>query len=444
MARLERRRRLWYAVHDIPPPLRKAIGKSRFFQSLGTDSHREATLRMKVLEGQWIREIEAAKRGKGIEAEDRAEFWKRVLAGTPEEEREVTLSALRDELDAKLYREAEKAGFRDHREEGFEELPVYADLVRTYQIATGALVPFCDRLEDYCATKGTEAKTKDQVRSTAKLFAEECRHVQDVTKAKVRTWTDRLAAEGLKVTSIKRKLSELRGYWTYLEGRGVVKEDQRPFDLKNISEAGEPEDDIEREAFLPSEVMTLLAEAIEREDHQLEDLIRLTMWTGGRLESLCALRTTEVNLEAAYFRILRDKSKAGRRDVPIHSKLMPTMKRLVEASKDGYLLPGFGGDKYADRGGALGKRFGRLKRHLGFGPTKVHHSIRKTVAGLFQTAGVAEPIVAEIVGHDVVTMTYGVYAPTLPLEVKREAMEKIDYPGYRDRATTVTDTTTDA
>ena len=44
---------------------------------------------------------------------------------------------------------------------------------------------------------------------------------------------------------------------------------------------------------------------------------------------------------------------------------------------------------------------------MGCEPQHVFHSIRKTVVTILENAGVAENIVADIVGHEKTTMTFG-------------------------------------
>ena len=51
------------------------------------------------------------------------------------------------------------------------------------------------------------------------------------------------------------------------------------------------------------------------------------------------------------------------------------------------------------------KRFG-LKKRLGFGSTKVFHSIRKTVITQLEQAGVPESVTADIVGYEKKTMIF--------------------------------------
>ena len=103
------------------------------------------------------------------------------------------------------------------------------------------------------------------------------------------------------------------------------------------------------------------------------------------------------------------------------------MARLLEDSKDGYALSGLTVSKYGDRSNGIGKRFGHLKKEQGFGSQYVFHSIRKTVVTILENAGLPENVVADIVGHEKTTMTYGLYSGGVSLGVKREALAKLAY-----------------
>ncbi len=103
------------------------------------------------------------------------------------------------------------------------------------------------------------------------------------------------------------------------------------------------------------------------------------------------------------------------------------MARLVDQSKDGYVLSRLTANKYGGRANGIGKRFGRLKTELGFGPQLVFHSLRKTVVTILENAGAPENVVADIVGHEKTTMTYGLYSGGVSLAVKREALDKLAY-----------------
>ena len=128
-----------------------------------------------------------------------------------------------------------------------------------------------------------------------------------------------------------------------------------------------------------------------------------------------------------HFSVEDAKTKAGWRDVPIHRELAKTMARLTECSKDGCVLSGLTVNKYGDRSNGIGKRFGKLKTALGFGPAHVYHSIRKTVVTILENAGVPENVVADIVGHEKTTMTYGLYSGGVSLKVKRDALANLAY-----------------
>jgi integrase len=150
------------------------------------------------------------------------------------------------------------------------------------------------------------------------------------------------------------------------------------------------------------------------------------MWTGCRIEELCSLKCSEVSGES--FVVAEAKSAAGNRTVPIHSRLKPLLTYLSSTSSDGYVLSGLSFNKFGNRSNAIGKRFGRLKSALGFGPQYVFHSIRKTVATKLENALVPESVSADILGHDKPTMTYGIYSGGTSLAVRIKAIEKLTYP----------------
>ena len=79
------------------------------------------------------------------------------------------------------------------------------------------------------------------------------------------------------------------------------------------------------------------------------------------------------------------------------------------------------------RSNAIGKRFSALKQAKEYGGEFVFHSLRKTVASLLKDAEVPEFVAADLLGHEIGTMTYGLYARGVGLEVKRAALAKLSY-----------------
>jgi integrase len=296
---------------------------------------------------------------------------------------------------------------------------------RFFKIATGALVPLDAHLDEYLATLSNEKKSVDMRRSSIRKFATVFPYVSDVARREVQKWANKKMQDGAKLATVQRELSELRGYWRYLQSLSLVPEDALPFDRLSLPRAQKVERAGERKPFAPENVVKLLNAARANKDDQLSDLIELGMWTGARLEELCALKIDRVTKDV--LKIEDAKTSAGWREVPVHSKLKPAVKRLLRASKDGFLLSGLTLNKYGDRSNAIGKRFGHLKTDHGYGASHVYHSIRRTVATILENAGVPENVSADILGHEKPRITYGLYSGGSSLAVKREAIEKLKY-----------------
>jgi hypothetical protein len=89
----------------------------------------------------------------------------------------------------------------------------------------------------------------------------------------------------------------------------------------------------------------------------------------------------------------------------------------------------------------MGKRFGGMKTALGYDERHVFHSIRYTVAGMFQDAGCAEGVAADIVGHLKPGLTFGLYGGITTMKLRYgELVRRIAYPtmGNGESSTTVT------
>ena len=162
-------------------------------------------------------------------------------------------------------------------------------------------------------------------------------------------------------------------------------------------------------------------------DLQLSDLILIGAYTGARIEEICSLKVEDIDLKKFTFKITDSKTEAGKRLIPIHSKLKNRIEELIKESEDGFLISGLTENKYGDRSNAIGKRFGRLKSFEGYGKSHVFHSIRKTLVTMLENQGVGENVAADIVGHEKPRITYGLYSGGTTLEVMREAIERISY-----------------
>ncbi len=128
------------------------------------------------------------------------------------------------------------------------------------------------------------------------------------------------------------------------------------------------------------------------------------------------------------------KTAAGRRLVPIHHKLIEAgfldyvqEMRTNRASK---LFPDFTYDDKNGWGRHQSRWFNnRLLVKLGLKTkTRVFHSLRHTVNTRLVQAGVADPLVKSILGHEQDGMTYKQYFKEgFTLRQRNEAMQKLDY-----------------
>lgn len=409
-----KKRRRYYAVLDVPKDLRPHYQKTKLVKTLETESLSVAKRREAVLVSTWKSEF-AELRAEGT---DDATYYRRQLQGAASPvERNRVLRAIEleaDNLSSPTYTE-------DVTQHRGAEASAGERAASFYDRATGQIVGTTDHLDEWLENWDTIPRTKAQGESVIRRFALTFPTIQDITHDDVQRWV-----YGLDVarSTSQRIVSSLRGYWRHLQRADVkvAPKDFNPFsDLDLPKKANGPKD--QRKPFTTEDVGSLLKSS--GKDLQLRNLITLAAYTGCRIEELCSLKVE--NIHPGYIEIEDAKTAAGWRQVPIHSEIRVLVEGLRRVSKDSHLLSGLTFTKYGDRSSAVGKRFGRLKTRMGYGPELVFHSIRKTVATLLENAGVAEGVAADILGHEKQTMTYGLYSGGTSLAMKTTAIEKLSY-----------------
>lgn len=183
----------------------------------------------------------------------------------------------------------------------------------------------------------------------------------------------------------------------------------------------------ERKPFTPEQTRLLYTELTENpsrlvrsESHKWGML--LGMFTGARLNEICQLDIADVQQDGdVWFLNITDegndtksvKSKAGRRNVPLHAELILLgFLDFVESRKSGARL--FPDYKFITNGG-YGRNLSRwcndvFLPKLGIKqPGLVFHSFRHTVVTRLSQADVPEPIIQCLVGHARSGVTQEVY-----------------------------------
>ncbi len=206
-----------------------------------------------------------------------------------------------------------------------------------------------------------EAKTAFIDKAAVLRFVDKLPLTSDVTKVAVADWVENRKRE-VSPQTVQREVSGLRAFWAYLRGRGEVSKDaDDPFGQLRFKDSKKNSAKTKRTRFQPAEVAALFEGATAAGDQELADLIALAAYTGARREELCAVKIEDLADGWMTVHEADAKTSAGGRDIPLHSKIAPTIDRLRGSRRSGYLFADLSENQYGARGDAVGKRFSRLK-----------------------------------------------------------------------------------
>lgn len=245
-----------------------------------------------------------------------------------------------------------------------------------------------------------------------------------------------LKTVGNKRATLNKYLSSYRNFWEWANRynrrfREQFENKQNPFKDHSLPKNKESRTS-ERTPFTVKEVEWLFQEAFKKGDHELAYLIAFASYTGARREEIGRISQDSTVFKKGIpssFKIEEAKTKAGVREVPIHSALVPLYTHLLKQSDEngGFLFSG-SKNKYDKRMDAIGKRFGRLKTDLGFSSDHVFHSIRKTaITSMHEQNVPVQEVLSYIVGHESGLITLDVYSGGATMKQKREAIEKLKF-----------------
>ncbi|XOY55595.1 MAG: tyrosine-type recombinase/integrase [Rhodobacterales bacterium] len=416
---IEKRRRVYYAMLNIPAAVRPAFNnKRKLIKSLETESISQAQVRVLPIIADWKNQIEIAKgKSTGDKFLDAISMVRRDaqrLKNHGVSDWEIKLAQEEVAMGAALGPENTY-----HGGDG-------GHLYDAVSIAHGDRLLLSEHVEAYLSTTSVTLKTKEMIRRDLVRFVSKFRFADDATQRAVRDWANiDLDEAKLAVATRRRMLSACRGYWDYLE-RHKKLDVPPPFHKvlpPKPKKRTKAEIEAKRKAFRVVDYHNLLAGC--QDDLILSDLITLAAYTGCRIEELCGLKLANVRTDR--FELVDAKTEAGWRTMPIHDHIKQTVARLVDTSKDGYLLSGLTFNKFGDRSNAVGKRFGRLKKGLGYGPDHVFHSLRKGFATQLENAGQPLNVVARLMGHAQDNQSFGNYSDGLVFEELRIAINRVDW-----------------
>ena len=446
---LVKQRHRWFVRMVVPADVRDIIGQSIFKVPTGhSDQHKAATVAPQIVADLQHRIATARDAGRRLEqvtAEQLAERYRNERGSDPER---AEVTKVTDVINFVLQQHghswAEHA--RQVREAGYD---VYAALRRlpdgdaaaqSADRLTGHATPFLTYLEQWKPHAGLKPRPLDQAVSSLRQFdAAVGKPIEQIEGKDVQGWIDALIHAnddtGLSVKTVNRKLGEIRNYWRWLQAHQIVPDGRNPFAGRRVREPPHRRKgkDEQRQRFRPEDVVRCWMVAEQNGDAPLAAAIKIAGYSGARIEGVAQLRAADIRTDPnSHVRFMRmdDKTAAGDRFVPVHPKISRLIDQLISGTDaDGYLIHSTAKNKYQERSQPIGKRFGRLKTDLGFDHRFVFHSIRKTVAHLFEAAECPPGIAKDIIGHQKTDMTFGIYSGETRMDQRARWLEKaIRYP----------------
>lgn len=205
--------------------------------------------------------------------------------------------------------------------------------------------------------------------------------------------------------------------------------------------------DGDRDAYTDDQIRLILRAVLQNDDGLVSKPYQkwatlIGIYTGARLGEIAQLHLKDIRQENGIWVFDMNeegdrkslKTSAARRLVPIHSKLIEAgLLGYVQAMSDkkaSKLFPDFTYDPKNGWGRHQSRWFNNtLLVKLGLKTkTRVFHSLRHTVNTRLLQAGVADPLVKSIIGHEQDGMTHRQYFKEgFTLQQRSEAMQKLDY-----------------
>lgn len=409
---------VYHARMKIPEDVRGAFnGKWEFSQTLDTSRPSEARQRAPLVIALWMHKIQEARTMKGATEDHSPAAWaKRWLA-----ELNVAPPALHAQLLDHSTNEIEQKV-----EAGLMTLP---EAHKAQRISLGTdvyLKTYADAFLDEMYT----GKSRSSMSGALNHFLNRFDTPESITPVALRAWWQS-EAKGSSANTIDRVLSVSKGYMRYLRNHDLVK--HKYTDLLKAEDLRTPKTAIKPQPYQPftvAECLDLLERAtLVKGSANLTLLMQVGMYTGARLEEVASIKRSDIHLGEDWMLIRGTKTRASEnREVPIHADLKLILIAALASHSDRYLIKGLPEDQHGNRANAIGKQFGRLKAAAGFtSRSKCFHSYRKTFVTQMEQSGIPEGVVADIVGHEKSTITYGVYSGGSSMLQKMTAIKSLSF-----------------
>jgi integrase len=405
----------FYARVRVPRTLEKYIRQSHVRRSLKTGDKATANRLKHTVVADLKGELDALRK-KPVSADERGMSFVDAKAWRED------LKAAQDSPDAELH-----GTIHDMVIEKAEELEALFGTEkarRWYKAAATTSDTLSELMDGWMQASDYKASTKAGHR---KALAEVVAFIKnehatpaDVTRKVAMAYIDTdLTQRKLAHTTIRDRLVSLGGFWGWMASRDAVPAGVNPWAGHKVSKQSNKGRSPPKRTYTDAELLKLFAGNAQVKMWPtyayIPDLMVLGLFTGARLESLCALRcgSVEVTKAHAVLTITNDKTEAGDRPVGVtHAAPLGVVKRRTKGkAADALLFPELSaGGLDAKMSAAASKAYGRYRRACGVPDGTDFHSFRRNVVTVLEAAGVGQVPIARFVGHDVGTMAGDTYS----------------------------------
>ncbi|SDH69556.1 Site-specific recombinase XerD [Roseospirillum parvum] len=308
-------------------------------------------------------------------------------------------------------------------------------------------LPLGDVLEAYEVAQVRDGKWQPTTRRNAigklRLFVEtlDGKPIDTVTRDDIRGWREVLEEGERSNNTIRHHFKVVAALFNWAKQEGKATIDNPTVGLMP------PADAPKRDAFSADELRRLFHSPLytghwraDRRERPGSVLVKdykywfplISLHTGMRVEEIAKLRVADVRMEDGVwcFDILKSKTKAGERLVPIHPRLIDLgFLEHVKAIKHERLWPELKPNSEGSHSHRFAVWFPGYLRMIGLEREGVvFHSFRHTFVSRLEEAGVDTARIGRIVGHKINGITAGTYGGKLFTPSKRlECFKDLDF-----------------
>lgn len=241
--------------------------------------------------------------------------------------------------------------------------------------------------------------------------------LDQITDEVITEYIEKLKAKGNTGKTADKKIACVRSMFNFAIKqklfKGVNPASDRRLAPKNSSESGQ-------KPFLENDLKAIFGrdefKAFKKTEPNFYLVLRLGLITGMRVSSAASLQAWQLKITidgTHYIDIDDDKTKSGRRDVPIPKGVWTEIKNYLDEHEN-FGITERKGKGYSDE---IRKFFDKYLASIGYQGKKLsYHSFRKTFNALMKRKKIPLEMRSEFIGHKVEGVNAEVYSPIFSVD----------------------------